>query len=60
VIVADESAVEQAPVVQQLSLNRVASLESMRKNAFVQQVTSIFGGTLVDVRPVAPTGSHES
>jgi DNA polymerase III subunit gamma/tau len=40
--------------------NRRSSLESMQKNEFVQQVTSIFGGTLVDVRPVAATNQQEA
>jgi DNA polymerase-3 subunit gamma/tau len=40
--------------------NRRSSLESMQKNEFVQQVTSIFGGTLVDVRPVAATNHQEA
>jgi DNA polymerase III subunit gamma/tau len=41
-------------------VNRRASLESMQKNEFVQQVTTIFGGTLVDVRPVAATNQKEA
>jgi hypothetical protein len=60
-IVSDEAAVEPplsaAPIP---AVNRSASLDSMKKNAFVQQVTSIFGGTVVDVRPVSPSGSQEA
>jgi DNA polymerase-3 subunit gamma/tau len=42
------------------AINRRASLDAMEKNEFVQQVTSIFGGTLLDVRPVAATNQHEA
>jgi len=59
--ISSEGAVE-APVAAAAPppVNRRASLESMQKNKFVQQVTSIFGGTLVDVRPVASTNQQEA
>ena len=59
-VVADESSVETPPPVPQPVSSRGASLETMKKNAFVQQVTSIFGGTVVDVRPVSTTDNRET
>lgn len=58
-IIADGAALEPSPALSP-AISRGVSLESMRKNAFVQQVTSIFGGTLVEVRPVSTTGQGEA
>ncbi|MBL8851613.1 MAG: DNA polymerase III subunit gamma/tau [Planctomycetaceae bacterium] len=55
-IVADETPETAAePVAKPAAVHKSASLDAMRKNAFVQQVTSVFGGTLVDVRPIVTT-----
>jgi DNA polymerase-3 subunit gamma/tau len=59
-ILADGAAESPAAPVTPAPVNRRASLESMQKNEFVQQVTSIFGGTLVDVRPVASNSQQEA
>jgi hypothetical protein len=59
-IVTDDSAADPVAAAKQPIPNRSASLETMRNNEFVQQVTSIFGGTLVDVRPVTTPGMHET
>ncbi|MFO1093932.1 MAG: hypothetical protein U0992_11560 [Planctomycetaceae bacterium] len=56
----DGAAVEPAPEAQTPKPKRGASLDSMRRNAFVQQVSSIFGGTVVDVKPVTGTGQNEA